>query len=68
MRKNKISIALKSWRSLNSVITQLTERELDRALSLERSNDRRPNVIKRLHQRLNRLRVNRELKQLLRRP
>lgn len=65
-RRLLIKRALLSWRSLNEVITQLTEHELTLALQLERSNAHRTTLMRRLHQRLSVVRRARERRQLLR--
>lgn len=57
--------ALGSWHTLNAVIGGLTESELESLLKNEVENKRRPMIIKRLHQRLNRVRITRERKELL---
>ena len=61
-RKKKVDMgyALRSWVTLNEVISDMTEAQLTRALQVERSNKKRKNVIRRLHQRLTRARTNRE--------
>lgn len=55
---------LRSWRKLNETLLQLTEEEVEHLLAVERANKRRSMIIKRLHQRLNKLRTNRERKEL----
>ena len=68
MKKPKSSSALASWKVLNEKIAQLTESDLAQLLQLERANKRRPMVIRRLHQRLNKLRVAREREELRKDP
>ena len=68
MKKPKSSSALVSWKVLNEKIAQLTESDLAQLLQLERANKRRPMVIRRLHQRLNKLRVAREREELRKDP
>lgn len=60
--------ALASWRALNAQLAKLSEREVGRLLTVERANKRRPNILKRLHQRLTRLRAARERDELKRNP
>jgi Lon protease-like protein len=59
---------LASWKKLNAKIAELTEAELTALLSIERANKRRAMVIRRLHQRLNKLRVTREREELRKNP
>lgn len=54
-----------TWRSLNKVLTTLSEEELKELLDEEIAGGRRMKLIERLHQRYNILRVARERKQLL---
>lgn len=54
-----------TWRSLNKVLTTLSEEELKELLDEEIAGARRMKLIERLHQRYNILRVARERKQLL---
>lgn len=71
MRKQSdpsVAEALRSWRALNRVLMELDEPAVERALRIERSNKRRPNIVKRLHQRLGRLRAKRERDELRRAP
>jgi arsenate reductase-like glutaredoxin family protein len=68
VKSSKNEKTLASWRTLNEAIARLTEADLARLLRLERANKRRPMVIKRLHQRLNKLRVAREREELRKDP
>lgn len=54
-----------TWRSLNKVLTTLSEEKLKELLDEEIAGARRMKLIERLHQRYNILRVARERKQLL---
>lgn len=62
MKKNIDTLA--SWKKLNSKISSLTEKEIEELLQIERANKRRAMIIKRLHQRLTKLRTTREREQL----
>ena len=71
MRKQNapsVAQALRSWKALNEVLMKLDEPAVERALRIERSNKRRDNIIRRLHQRLSRLRAIRERDELRRSP
>jgi hypothetical protein len=67
MKRSAVT-ALASWRALNEIIGELSETEVAQLLVVERANKRRPNVVKRLHQRLTRLRMKRERAELRRNP
>lgn len=54
-----------TWRSLNRVLTTLTEQELKVLLDEEIVGERRMKIMERLHQRYNILRVARERKEIL---
>ena len=62
MKKNIDTLV--SWKKLNSKISSLTEKEIEELLQIERANKRRAMIIKRLHQRLTKLRTTREREQL----
>ena len=62
IKKNIDTLA--SWKKLNSKISSLTEKEIEELLQIERANKRRAMIIKRLHQRLTKLRTTREREQL----
>ena len=49
-----------SWRSLNDVLTQMTEDELLLMLKEEQTGERRASVLQRLHQRYTMVRAARE--------
>lgn len=68
MKKGNCDGALASWRSLNAVVGRMTEAELERALAAERSGRRRPSIMRRLHQRLGKVRAARERRELWRNP
>lgn len=61
----RIGHALRSWKTLNHVLMELTEAEVSQSLEAEEANRRRGNVLKRLRQRLAKIRrdvlVNRTL-------
>lgn len=61
----RLGHALRSWKTLNHVLMELTEAEVERGLKAEEANKRRGNVLKRLRQRLAKIRrdtlVNRTL-------
>lgn len=52
--------ALNDWRSLNGMITSLTEEQIEEMIDYECNNRKRSTVVVRLHQRLTSLRSNRE--------
>lgn len=54
--RDRVSHSLRSWKQLNEVIGLLTEAELMNALAVEGANKRRENMVKRLKQRLSKLR------------
>lgn len=64
--KNKEPLA--SWKKLNEQISKLAEKDLEGLLKIERANKRRAMIIKRLHQRINKLRVTREREELRKNP
>lgn len=53
---------LTSWHSLNDVISKFTESQLEQLLEVEQANKRRSNMLKRIHQRMAKLRNRRERK------
>jgi hypothetical protein len=53
-----------TWRSLNAVLTQLSEDEVLDLLNEEKQNGKRQMVLTRLHQRYSMLRAARERKEL----
>lgn len=55
---------LTSWHSLNDVISKFTEKQLEKLLQVEHSNKRRPNMMKRIHQRFSILRNRRERREM----
>lgn len=63
--KKKPPSALASWRQLNEEIAKLTEQDLVQLLRLESGGRRRRMVLRRLHQRLTRLRATRERRELM---
>lgn len=54
-----------NWRSLNKVLTQLSEEELHRLIEEERTGQRRVTILIRLHQRYCVVRADRERMELL---
>lgn len=54
--RDRVSHSLRSWVQLNEVIGLLTEAELVNALAIESANKRRKNMVKRLKQRLGKVR------------
>lgn len=68
MKKVNCDGALTSWRSLNAVVGHMTELQLEQALTAERSGRRRPSIMRRLHQRLGKVRAARERRELGRNP
>jgi hypothetical protein len=59
--------ALNDWRTLNSLISGLTEDQIGEMLEYEAVNAKRPSVIVRLHQRHTALRATRERATLMKR-
>lgn len=51
----RVAYVLGSWRQLNECLALLTEREVSTALTTEEANRRRAQVLKRLRQRLGKL-------------
>lgn len=66
--RSRVADALRSWKRLNAVIMTLTEAELTQALTIERANKRRHNIMTRLNQRLFRVRANKGAASLRRNP
>ena len=60
MNESKLSGKRLSWRSLNDVLTQMTEDELLLMLKEEQTGERRASVLQRLHQRYTMVRAARE--------
>lgn len=60
-----LQMALKDWRTLNQVITAMTEDQLNTALETEKSTTRRQTMMIRIHQRLSKLRIDRERKEII---
>lgn len=56
---------LDNWRTINQVLMTLTRKEVVQLIMLERESHRRARILKRLHQRLCRLRAIEEEKSLL---
>lgn len=56
VREDLVGLALRSWRSLSDRLAELSEPEVARALEIEEANGRRTQVLRRLRQRLGRLR------------
>lgn len=54
--QERVGHALRSWKKLNEVVMLLTEEEVRRALLAEQANKRRGNLIRRLRQRLAKMR------------
>jgi hypothetical protein len=63
--ESKLNQALVSWGKLNQAIAELREDQVKELLDHETANGKRPDIILRLHQRFNKLRVNRERAELL---
>ena len=63
--ESKLNQALVSWGKLNQAIAELREDQVKALLDHETQNGKRPDIILRLHQRFNKLRVNRERAELL---
>jgi hypothetical protein len=60
-----VEMALGSWATMNAVLTKLTRRQLAVLIKSELEFKRRPDIIKRLYQRLTRVRARSELAALL---
>ena len=58
-------MAMKDWRSLNRVLSILTEEQLTAALEYEKTGPRRQAMLVRVHQRLTRVRNDRERAELI---
>lgn len=56
---------LGNWRSINSVLRLLSEPEVRAMLKVELATLKRPDIVVRLHQRLTRLRAQRERARLM---
>lgn len=65
LSKDELDAALTSWHSVNKVISEMSENDVRNALNRELVNNRREAVVKRLHQRLTKLRARREFTELL---
>lgn len=67
VRTEKLERALEGWPSLVAEIMDMSEAELERLLDMERGRDNpRSMHVKRIHQRLTKLRAARERRALLR--
>lgn len=55
------------WRSLAATLNTLSEDEIKKVLDFEMDNQRRPSIVRRLHQRFAMLRSARERAELIRR-
>lgn len=55
------------WRSLAATLTIMTEKEVEWLLNFEMDNQRRPSIVRRLHQRFSILRSARERAELMER-
>lgn len=65
VRKRFVEEACRNWRSLTDVITQLNEEEVIYALELENEREKpRPTVMRRLNQRLARIKTDEVLEEL----
>lgn len=60
-----VDMALGSWATMNAVLTKLTRRQLAILIKAELEFKRRPDILKRLYQRLTRVRARSELAALL---
>lgn len=66
IRRTKVRSALADWPTLVSEVMSLNERELEEALRLERLRERpRPQFVRRIHQRLSKVRSQRERGRLM---
>lgn len=65
MNEQLIITALSGWHELNRVLNEMTEEEIKAALNIEQKNQRRKQVLIRLHRRFCMLRMKRERAQLL---
>lgn len=57
-------VALTSWAELNKTIRFLTENQLNTMINCELIGAKRPDILKRLHQRMSKLRNERERKEM----
>lgn len=60
----RMTAALRNWVTLNAAIKSFSEKELQQMLAREQNGQRRKMIMRRLHQRLSRLRMLRERKEL----
>lgn len=60
-----LEACLKDWRSVTQTSSMLTEEQLEQMLEHERNNQRRRNILVRLHQAYTRLRTTRERQELM---
>lgn len=60
-----IDEALRGWHTLNPMLPKLSRRQVARLLEAELQGSRRASIVKRLYQRLARVRANEEFKQLV---
>lgn len=58
-------MALKDWRSLTSISAALSEAQLEEMIKYEVENRRRITFVERMHQKLTRIRAERERKELI---
>lgn len=55
-----------NWNQMNPLIIGLAEKDLVKLMELERAGEHRPYILLRIHQRYNKLRAERERKELCR--
>jgi len=63
--KNNVTIALDSWVELNLYLVDATEDDCKDLIEKEKSGKNRPTFLRRIHSRLNRVRAERERKELV---
>lgn len=65
LKDSEIKETISNWNKLQNRITEFSESDLERAIKIEQSSNKRIHIVLRLHQRLSKLRNDRERRKII---